>query len=206
MVDVYNLYLGGYLPKVEPKTNVHNKQQLRSKYRNIVRMNNAMPLAIVNISDDTQVYALSVKETSMELSEAAKNVATADSSLEEDMGRLTEVFNRLLKESDEFGEKNNRPSRPGGELRLLVEQTKEELQTCGVAVGEDGFLSVDPQESLQVPQDFLTRLTNKCEEMSINPMEYVDKKVYSYAHIYNRGVGSPYHASMYSGMLFNSYC
>ena len=206
MIAAYNLYLGGFLPEVSPKNSIHNKRELKNKYKSIVSLNNANPLVMVKLSADTQAYALSVKETSMELSEAAKNVATADSSLEEDMGRLTEVFNRLLKESDEFGEKNNRPSRPGGELRLLVEQTKEELQTCGVAVGEDGFLSVDPQESLQVPQDFLTRLTNKCEEMSINPMEYVDKKVYSYAHIYNRGVGSPYHASMYSGMLFNSYC
>ena len=47
MLDVYNLYLGGYLPKVSPKTNVHNKHELRTKYKSIVSLNNANPLVMV---------------------------------------------------------------------------------------------------------------------------------------------------------------
>ena len=42
--------------------------------------------------------------------------------------------------------------------------------------------------------------------MSMNPMEYVDKKVYSYAHLYRSDIGTAYQASAFSGMLFNSYC
>lgn len=67
MVEAYNFYLGGYLPKVSPKTNVHNKHELKTKYKNILSLNNAIPLVMVKLSDDTQSYALKVKELSMEL-------------------------------------------------------------------------------------------------------------------------------------------
>ena len=42
--------------------------------------------------------------------------------------------------------------------------------------------------------------------MSMNPMEYVDKKVYSYAHLHRNDVGYAYAQSIYTGMFFNSYC
>ena len=57
-----------------------------------------------------------------------------------------------------------------------------------------------------VPSDFLQKLKEKCDYMSMNPMEYVDKKVYSYAHLYQSDIGTAYQASAFSGMLFNSYC
>ena len=72
MISAYNLYLGGYLPKVSPKTNVHNRRELKNRYKSIVTMNNAQPLSIVRLTGDTQAYALDVKEMSMELGEAAK--------------------------------------------------------------------------------------------------------------------------------------
>ena len=40
----------------------------------------------------------------------------------------------------------------------------------------------------------------------MNPMEYVEQKVYSYAHLYRNDIGTAYESSLYSGMLFNSYC
>ena len=47
MVEAYNLYLGGYLPKVSPKSNVHNRSELKSKYKSIMSLNNATPLVMV---------------------------------------------------------------------------------------------------------------------------------------------------------------
>ena len=59
---------------------------------------------------------------------------------------------------------------------------------------------------IKVPEKFITDLASKAEQMSMNPMEYVDKKVYSYAHLYQSDIGTAYQASAFSGMLFNSYC
>ena len=107
MIAAYNLYLGGFLPEVSPKNSIHNKRELKNKYKSIVSLNNANPLVMVKLSADTQAYALNVKEMSMELSEASQDV---------------------------------------------------------------------------------------------------DKKVYSYAHLYQSDIGTAYQASAFSGMLFNSYC
>ena len=122
---------------------------------------------------------------------------------------MTGLFNKLLKRSDEYGQENGRPSRPGGELRNLVDVNAGELIQSGFTIDEDGFLKAPDFEngaSVNVPKNFAKQLQDKCEHMSMNPMEYVERKIYSYAHLHRRGVGSAYESSIYSGMLFNSYC
>lgn len=208
MVEAYNLYLGGYLPKVSPKSSVHNRSELKSKYKSIVSLNNSNPLVMVKLSNDAQAYALNVKEMSMELNEAAENaIAGGDKEAGENMGRVTDIFNKLLKRSDEFGLSNGKPSRPGSELRSLVANYEEELTEAGINVEKDGFLSLPKEgETVFVPSEFTKALAVKAEQMSMNPMEYVEKKIYSYAHLYQNDIGTAYEASVYSGMLFNSYC
>ena len=58
MVAAYNLYLGGYLPRLDPERSVHNRQELKTKYKNIVSMNNSNPQTVVRISNKTQAYVL----------------------------------------------------------------------------------------------------------------------------------------------------
>lgn len=206
MISAYNLYLGGYLPKVSPKTNVHNRRELKNRYKSIVTMNNAQPLSIVRLTGDTQAYALDVKEMSMELGEAAKEALSSGDGTEEKLGDMAELFDRLLSRSDQFAEACGNPSRPGGELRALAEQHRGELEKAGFTVDDQGYLSISDPEDLQVPEAFVSELADKCDNMSMNPMAYVEKKVYSYAHLYRSDIGSAYAPSMYSGMLFNSYC
>lgn len=207
MVAAYNFYLGGYLPKVSPRTNVHNKHELKTKYKNILSLNNTIPLVMVKLSDDTQAYALKVKEQSMELGEVAENAMTGrPADVPDHLQKMTDIFNELLERSDRYGEKTRKPSRPGGELRNLVDRNSGELIEAGFSIDEKGFLSVSSKEALKVPEDFTRQLIDKCEHMSMNPMEYVEQKVYSYAHLYRNDIGTAYEPSIYSGMLFNSYC
>lgn len=208
MVQAYNFYLGGYLPKLSPKSSIHNKSELKSKYKSIVSMNNANPLVMVRLSNDMQAYALNVKEMSMELQEATTDaLAGGVEEAPQNMERVADIFNGLLKRSDEFGIANGKPSRPGGELRSLIENYREELQESGIAVDNESFLSISKDaKAVQVPEEFTKALATKAEQMSMNPMEYVEKKVYSYAHLYRNNVGNSYESSVYSGMLFNSYC
>lgn len=207
MIAAYNLYLGGFLPEVSPKNSIHNKRELKNKYKSIVSLNNANPLVMVKLSADTQAYALNVKEMSMELSEASQDVLNGRSEdVEDNMNRVLSLYNGLLKRSDEYGEANHKPSRPGGELCYLVEGHTAELFESGIAIDSDGFLSFSDEAEIKVPEKFITDLASKAEQMSMNPMEYVDKKVYSYAHLYRSDIGTAYQASAFSGMLFNSYC
>ncbi len=208
MVEAYNLYLGGYLPKVSPKSNVHNRSELKSKYKSIMSLNNATPLVMVKLSNETQAYALHVKEMSMELGEAAEeSLSGRPQDKTENLMKMGGLFNKLLEESDEFGRATGKPSRPGGELRNLVERNMAEQLESGITVDDNGYLVMpEKEELLRVPEEFTKQLVAKCEKMSMNPMEYVDKKVYSYAHLHRNDIGSAYEPSIYSGMLFNSYC
>lgn len=207
MVEAYNFYLGGYLPKVSPKTNVHNKHELKTKYKNILSLNNAIPLVMVKLSDDTQSYALKVKELSMELGEVAEDALEGrQADVPDHLGKMADIFNDLLSRSDRYGEKTRKPSRPGGELRNLVEKNAGELIEAGFSIDEKGFLTSPTEEEAKVPRNFMEQLADKCEHMSMNPMEYVEQKVYSYAHLYRNDIGTAYESSLYSGMLFNSYC
>ncbi len=207
MIEAYNFYLGGYLPKVSPKTNVHDKRELKTKYKNIVSLNNTMPLAIVKLSNDTQAYALNVKEMSMELGETADQTLNGNrENQSENLKKMSDIYNDLLDESDAYGLANGKPSRPGGELRALVNRYREELTDAGFSIDEKGHLSIDDELTVEVPERFTFQLLEKSEQMSMNPMEYVEQKVYSYAHLYHNDIGTAYESSMYSGMLFNSYC
>ena len=196
MIAAYNLYLGGFLPEVSPKNSIHNKRELKNKYKSIVSLNNANPLVMVKLSADTQAYS--------ESSQDVLNGRRED--VEDNMNRVLSLYNGLLKRSDEYGEENHKPSRPGGELRYLVEGHTAELFESGIAIDSDGFLSFSDEAEIKVPEKFIVDLASKAEQMSMNPMEYVDKKVYSYAHLYQSDIGTAYQASAFSGMLFNSYC
>mgnify|MGYP007110272606 FL=1 len=207
MVEAYNYFIGGYIPKVSPKTNVHDRKELKNKYKSIVSLNNANPLAMIRLSPDTQIYALDVKEISMEMGEAAQNTLDGKPEEAEEYAEKTlELFNKLLVRSDEYGDLKNKPSRPGCELRNLVSANKEDLEAAGFTVEEDGFLSINKEKEFQVPEKFMKELKDKCEYMSMNPMEYVEKKVFSYAHLHRSDIGYAYASSVYTGMLFNSYC
>lgn len=207
MVEAYNFYVGGYLPKVSPKRSVHNKSELKNKYKSIVSLNNANPLVMVRLSNSTQSYALNVKEMSMELNEAAHDTLEGrEEDIRDNLHKMTDLFNRLLRRSDEFAEENGSPSRPGGELRNLVDNNTAELFEAGMGIDEQGFLQMPEDSQVEVPENFTRQLAEKAEQMSMNPMAYVEKKVYSYAHLYHSDIGTAYEASLYSGMLFNSYC
>lgn len=207
MVEAYNYFIGGYIPKVSPKSNVHNRQELKNKYKSIVSLNKSNPLAMVRLSSETQKYALDVKELSMEMSESVQDALEGDPEQSRQGAETTvELFNRLLQRSDEYGTLKHKPSRPGSELRMLVAEHKGELEAAGFSVGDDGFLSIRDDEEFEVPKAFMGDLKEKCEYMSMNPMEYVEKKVFSYSHLSRGNVGFAYAASIYTGMLFNSYC
>ena len=51
---------------------------------------------------------------------------------------------------------------------------------------------------------FKNVILQKADDISINPMEYVNNKIISYKNP-NRAIMDPYNTSMYSGMMFNGY-
>ena len=91
------------------------------------------------------------------------------------------------------------------------------LSTLGLSVEEDGTISINKEEmtsSLEGEKmeelfdsmkNFTSSLLRKSSEVTLDPMKYVDKKVVAYKNP-GKNFSSPYTSSIYSGMMFNSYC
>ena len=54
-------------------------------------------------------------------------------------------------------------------------------------------------------KDFANSLMRKTSQISLNPMQYVNKTIVAYKNP-GRNFATPYITSAYSGMMFNSYC
>ncbi len=92
------------------------------------------------------------------------------------------------------------------------------LTEMGVNLSLDGTLELDSdrfkktiqdsedmQEALAPIRSFTQALSHKADEISLNPMKYVEQTIVEYKNP-GHGWPSPYMTSEYTGMLFNSYC
>lgn len=76
MTSVYNHLLTSYVDCTDSKKlkNVHKRSELRSIYNAIIKMNKTSPLYKVDLTKETQTFALGIKDTSLQLSETAKTL------------------------------------------------------------------------------------------------------------------------------------
>ena len=76
---VYNHYLTTYAPKgINSRFDTHKKSELRGIYNSIVKMNKEAPLAILDISKDTQQFAVGIKESARILHNSIASMNSED--------------------------------------------------------------------------------------------------------------------------------
>ena len=56
------------------------------------------------------------------------------------------------------------------------------------------------------PDGLFAKLSRKMSDIALNPVDYVDKVIVTYPNTARAGFSNPYLTSIYSGMMFNSYC
>ena len=87
----------------------------------------------------------------------------------------------------------------------------------GISLTESGQLSLDQEafrqsalsdsgkDDLSTIRNFTNSILDKINQVSLNPMQYVEKTIVAYKNPGHNFI-SPYITSAYSGMMFNSYC
>lgn len=138
-------------------------------------------------------------------------------SLTDNVHTLIHGYNSFLKAVNESTSSLSRGQRLVGDLNGISATYKYELDSMGIRAKEDGTLSVDdallkqtasekePEESMQSVREFAASLLRKTNQISLNPMQYVNKTIVAYKNP-GKNFAAPYANSPYSGMLFNSYC
>ncbi len=98
----------------------------------------------------------------------------------------------------------------------IAKSYKHSLDASGFAVLPDGHLQLEESILIQSAREgtlpdnldklnsFKNSLVRKSDNIALNPIQYIDKKMITYPHP-TKNMPSPYVSSSYSGFLFNGY-
>lgn len=138
-------------------------------------------------------------------------------SLKENLHGLTGAYNHFLRSAAEYLEKYPRTTLLVGSLNRMTSRFSEPMNQLGIHMEQDGSLSIDEDtlheelqkqsslESLGSLKTFAETALQKVNQVQLNPMDYVDKRIVAYKNPHKEHFSNPYITSAYSGMLFNTY-
>lgn len=138
-------------------------------------------------------------------------------SITESITELVSGYNRLVsiaadKENDKF-EGNAKLKK---EFSRIMKAYQPQLERNGLTVSDEGSLEVNKVVIQKAASDgtlsdvfnaldsFKKSIQRKADDISINPMNYVNNKIVAYKNPH-KPVNDPYNLSAYSGMMFNGY-
>ena len=142
---------------------------------------------------------------------------TDTESLMENLHRLVGGYNTFLRSAIEYTEKHPKSNQLVSEMWHLAGEYARPLSEIGINITEDGSIDIDEhelkrasvdgriKEGLEQVKDFARSVYRKSDQVSLNPMTYVEKTIVAYKNP-GKNYASPYITSAYSGMMFNSYC
>lgn len=139
-------------------------------------------------------------------------------SLTDNINHLIGGYNEFLKAASGYLETQAKSKQLVGEMKGIASLYNQSMTSVGVMMEEDGSLNIDENvlrqaainsddlsETFGYLKDFSASLLRKSTQVSLNPMDYVEKTVVAYKNPGHNFV-SPYSTSAYSGMMFNNYC
>lgn len=135
-----------------------------------------------------------------------------------EINRIVEGYNDMIHLGNEFSKDQLGARKLIYDLNHLARNYKSELESCGLNLLDNNELSVDESLVLQAADDgdlkkllsnslgFVSSVIHKTSDITINPMQYLDKTIVYYKNHSKQVFSNPYMTSIYSGMIFNSYC
>lgn len=138
-------------------------------------------------------------------------------SLKENVNKLIDGYNSFLDMTSQQSSEKNRGSALLHEMRNISLFYKDSLNHFGLDIQKDGSFALnqtiysesletsDPKDVLSAVRNFADSILRKTNQISLNPMHYVEKTIVAYKNP-GKNFAAPYITSAYSGMMFNSYC
>ena len=132
---------------------------------------------------------------------------------------LADTYNQLVTLSYHQGDPPQLATLMLHDLKNVFASAKTELEDCGVTFQKDGYMEIDESVARVAAQNGKfeklfghdntagVSAIGKSKMFSLDPMKYIeDKVVVTYPNPQKEHFANPYMTSIYSGMLFNSYC
>lgn len=130
---------------------------------------------------------------------------------------LVQTYNNFVNTMKNYSSVVSRNNGLMMEMSNIVRSYGDDMSRMGISLGEEGTLELDQDalkeaigdsfnpDAYDTLKSFSASVLRKSNQISLNPVAYMDKTVVAYKNP-GRNYSSPYTASAYSGLLFNSYC
>lgn len=155
--------------------------------------------------------------SSMEGDTATFGLKTDMESLTENISSLAHGYNRFIVSMASYRDNFSGSQRLLKEMNGIANLYRSQLDIVGLQFQENGTLEINQnnlehaalseyaKEDFASVRDFANSLVRKMDQISLNPMDYVDKIIVAYKNP-GKNYPTPYITSAFSGMLFNYYC
>ena len=165
-----------------------------------------------------KLFDVQLNSTTEEGSPVRIGLKTDVESLADNVSHLVGGYNDFVKTASSYVETQSKSRQLVNEMKGIVGVYSSALESMGISLSEDGTMNLnrdifhqaalrsdDITETFGSLKNLSSSLIRKSNQVSLNPMDYVQKTVVAYKNPGHNYV-SPYNTSAYSGMLFNSYC
>lgn len=165
-----------------------------------------------------KAFEITLKGISSTEGEATNiGIKTDTESMSENIFHLVDSYNTFMKAANDYHDKEPNADKLINEMQHISSYYKNDLHSLGLSLDDYGSIEVDSNrltdsfdeedgnEKLSSLRHFTNSVLRKTEQISINPMNYVNKTIVAYKNP-GKNFASPYITSAYSGMMFNSYC
>lgn len=139
-------------------------------------------------------------------------------SLTDNVYHLVGGYNDFVKAASSYLETQSKSRQLVRELKGIASVYGDSMESMGVNLKEDGTLDIDNDmlhqtaavsgdninETFGYLKSFSTMLLRKSTQVSLNPMEYVEKVIVAYKNP-GHNFAAPYITSAYTGMMFDGY-
>lgn len=164
------------------------------------------------------MFDVSLKSTNATGETVTIGLKTDMESLTDNVLQLVNGYNQFIKATSDYLESQPKSKYAIREMNSIASVYSAHFESMGVNISDDGTLEVDTEafgksisddeavtDTFNTLKDFSNKLIQKSKDISLNPMNYVDRKIVAYKNPGHSFV-SPYNTSAYSGMMFNGYC
>lgn len=174
----------------------------RTSASNTFTINKNLEITLKGISTEDNPSYIKYQDDVISIIDSIKGMADS-------YNNIVDLANKTTKESDKTHSLQK-------EILRLTERYKNDLESIGLNITEEGYLDFDESLILQSANDgtisdslnhlreFKNGLAAKADDISINPMKYVKKIMISYPNP-KKSYANPYVTSIYSGMMYNGY-
>ena len=164
-----------------------------------------------------KTFQVSLNRISKEGEPSTIGLKTDVESFTENISHLIQGYNSFLQKASAYVEAHPHTNRLLSDMNSITSTYKNNLDSIGLTVQDNGTISLDKNLLQQTAQEddalerfgaiknFAGSVLNKANQVSLNPMHYVEKTIVAYKNP-GKSLANPYVTSNYSGMLFNSYC